>query len=50
MIASAEIDDRGNPLVSLDVPNYPLAEYDAPGNHPADECPLCALGLPITAF
>ena len=50
LIATAEIYDRGKPLVALEVPNYALAEYDAPANYSADECPLCASGLPITAF
>jgi orotate phosphoribosyltransferase len=50
LIASAEIYDRGKPLVALEVPSYALAEYDAPANYSADQCPLCASGLPITAF
>lgn len=50
LIATAEIYDRGKPLVALDVPNYALAEYKAPANYAADECPLCTSGLPITAF
>ena len=30
--------------------NYALAEYEAPANYSADECPRCASGQPITAF
>jgi hypothetical protein len=37
-------------MVSLDVPNYPLAEYRAPENYVAGSCPLCESGVPITSF
>ena len=50
LIATAEIYDRGKPSTTLDVPNYALAEYDAPVNYSADQCPLCMSGQPITAF
>ena len=50
LIATAEIYDRGNPFISFDVPNYALAEYAAPANYPADNCPLCLSGMPIMAF
>ena len=50
LIATAEIYDRGKPLVPFNVPNYALAEYEAPANHPADNCPLCKSGVAITAF
>ncbi len=50
VIATAEIYDRQKPLVTLDVPNYALVEYTAPENHPADACPMCAEGRPITTF
>ena len=39
MIATAEIYDRMESIVELDVPNYPLAEYKAPENYAATSCP-----------
>jgi orotate phosphoribosyltransferase len=50
VLATAEIYDRMEAVVKLDVPNYPLAEYKAPANYPAGDCPLCASGVPITSF
>ena len=50
VIATAEICDRMEAIVTLDVPNYPLAEYKAPANYPAQSCPLCESGVPITSF
>ena len=50
MIATAEIYDRMEAIVNLGVPNYPLAEYKAPDNHPAADCPMCRRGVPITTF
>ncbi len=50
VVATCEIYDRMEALVSLGVPNYPLAEYRAPGNYPADTCPLCQADVPITRF
>jgi orotate phosphoribosyltransferase len=50
LIATTQIYDRGTPLVTLDVPNYALAEYDAPPNYSAGNCPLCTAGVPITTF
>jgi orotate phosphoribosyltransferase len=50
LLGTAEIYDRGNPLTSLDVPNYALAEYVAPPNYSADNCPMCLSGMPITSF
>ena len=37
-------------IVDLGVPNIALAEYRAPDNVPASECPLCRAGRPVTAF
>jgi hypothetical protein len=31
-------------------PNFALAEYKAPENYPADACPMCKAGLPVTTF
>ena len=50
VLATAEIYDRMEPIVTLDVANFPLAEYKAPENYPADECPLCRAGVPFTTF
>jgi orotate phosphoribosyltransferase len=50
VIATAEIYDRLEAIVDLGVPNFALAEYKAPENFPADECPLCKAGAPITRF
>ena len=50
VIATAEIYDRMEAVVRLDVPNYPLAEYKAPENFLASECPLCASGVPVSRF
>jgi orotate phosphoribosyltransferase len=50
LIATAEIYDRGKARFALDLPNYALAEYDAPENYPASGCPLCKSGVPITSF
>jgi hypothetical protein len=32
------------------VPNYALAEYKAPENFAAADCPMCKAGEPITSF
>jgi hypothetical protein len=37
-------------VVTLAVPNVALVEYPAPENYAAAACPLCAEGLPVTAF
>lgn len=50
VIATVEIFDRMEAIVDLVVPNYALAEYAAPENYPADECPMCRSGMPITTF
>jgi orotate phosphoribosyltransferase len=50
VIATAEIYDRMEAVVPLGVPNYPLAEYKAPENCLAAECPLCASGVPVSSF
>ena len=50
VIGTAEIYDRMEAVVDLDVPNFPLAEYKAPENYVAAECPLCQSGVPIDAF
>ena len=50
VIGTAEIYDRMEAEVTLDVPNVPLAEFRAPENYPAGACPLCQAGVPITTF
>ena len=50
VLATAEIYDRMEAIVDAGVPNVALAEYKAPHNYPADACPLCRAGIPVTAF
>jgi orotate phosphoribosyltransferase len=50
VIATAEIYDRLEALTDLDVPNFALAEYKAPDNYKAAECPLCRSGVPVATF
>jgi orotate phosphoribosyltransferase len=50
VIATVEIYDRCEAVVELGVPNIALAEYRAPENYKASECPLCKAGMPITRF
>jgi orotate phosphoribosyltransferase len=49
LLATIEIYDR---LEAIDagVPNFSLAEYKAPENSKAADCPLCAGHVPITRF
>ena len=50
VLATVEIYDRMEANSVLDVPNISLAEYKAPDNYKAGECPLCKDGVPITRF
>lgn len=50
VIGTVEIVDRLEATMTLDAPNVALVEYRAPANHPANACPLCAAGVPITTF
>ncbi len=50
VLATTEIYDRMEAMVDAGVPNVALAEYKAPDNHPADSCPFCRAGVPVTAF
>jgi orotate phosphoribosyltransferase len=50
VLATAEIYDRMEAIAGADVENFPLAEYKAPDNYPAAECPLCRQGVPVTTF
>jgi len=49
-IGAAVICDRMEAVRPLDVPVVALVEYGAPENYPAAACPLCASGVPISAF
>jgi orotate phosphoribosyltransferase len=50
VVATAEIYDRMEAIVEGGVPNFALAEYRAPDNVAADQCPQCRAGTPVTAF
>jgi orotate phosphoribosyltransferase len=50
VLATTEIYDRCEAIVTLEVPNVALVEYKAPPNYPAGDCPLCRTGRPITRF
>jgi orotate phosphoribosyltransferase len=50
VVATVEIYDRCESHVDLGVPNVPLAEYRAPENYKAGDCPLCSQKIPITRF
>ena len=49
VLATAEIYDRMESVIDIGVPNFSLAEYKA-ANYPADACPLCGAGTPVTRF
>ena len=50
VLATAELYDRMEAIVDAGVPNVALAEYKAPDNYPAGACPLCRVGMVVTAF
>jgi orotate phosphoribosyltransferase len=50
VLATAEIYDRMESVIDAGVPNVALAEYKAPDNYPAGDCPLCKAGTPVTTF
>jgi orotate phosphoribosyltransferase len=50
VVGTIEIYDRQEAVVDLGVPNIALAEFKAPDNYPAADCPLCRSGEPVTAF
>jgi orotate phosphoribosyltransferase len=50
VLATVEICDRMEAMVDAGVPNYALAEYKAPENFPAAECPMCRAGEAVTSF
>jgi orotate phosphoribosyltransferase len=50
VVATVEIYDRMEAIADAGVPNIPLAEFKAPPNYKAEDCPLCKAGVPITRF
>jgi orotate phosphoribosyltransferase len=50
VVATVQIYDRLEALTKLDIPNFALAEFAAPKNFKAADCPLCQAGVPITNF
>jgi orotate phosphoribosyltransferase len=50
VLATAQIYDRMEAIADAGVPNFPLAEYRAPDNHAAGNCPMCKAGMPIASF
>ncbi len=50
VVATVEIYDRCEANVNLEVINIALAEYRAPDNYKAVDCPLCKAGTAITRF
>jgi orotate phosphoribosyltransferase len=50
VLGTVEICDRMEAVTDAGVPNFALAEYKAPENYPAAECPMCKAGEPITSF
>jgi orotate phosphoribosyltransferase len=50
VLATAVIYDRMEAVVDAGAPNTALAEYKAPENYRAADCPLCRSGVPVTTF
>jgi len=50
VIATAQIYDRMEAIDDAGVPNFALAEYRAPENHAAADCPMCKAGTSIASF
>ena len=50
LLATVEIYDRLEANGGGDAPNFALADFKAPENFKALECPLCAAKVPITRF
>lgn len=50
VLATVEICDRLEAIVDAGVPNYALADYKAPENFSAGDCPMCKAGEPVTSF
>jgi len=50
VIGTVQIYDRMAAVVTLDVPNVALLEYDARDIFTSTTCPQCAAGVPFTTF
>jgi orotate phosphoribosyltransferase len=50
VLGTVEICDRLEAISDLGVPNIALAEFKAPENFKAGECPLCRAGTAVTRF
>jgi orotate phosphoribosyltransferase len=50
VLAAVVICDRLARVVDIGAPVIALTEYAAQENYPADQCPLCRAGTPVTAF
>ncbi len=50
VLATVEIFDRMEAIADAGAPNFALAEYKAPDNYPAAECPMCKAGQKVTTF
>jgi orotate phosphoribosyltransferase len=50
LVGALVICDRKSSVVSLGAPVIALVEYPSPENFAASECPLCAEGVPVSAF
>ena len=50
VLATVQIYDCLKATRDAGVPNIALADYKAPENYPAADCPLCRDGVPITRF
>jgi orotate phosphoribosyltransferase len=50
VLATVEICDRMEAVTDAGVPNHALAEYRAPDNYAAADCPMCKAGEGITRF
>jgi orotate phosphoribosyltransferase len=50
IVGTVEIYDRMEAITDLGVPNFSLADFKAPDNYKASDCPLCKAGAPISRF
>lgn len=50
VLATVEICDRLEAIADAGAPNFALAEYRAPENFAAADCPMCRAGEPVTSF
>jgi len=50
VVGTVEIFDRMEAIADAGVPNFALAEYKAPDNYPAADCPMCRAGQAVDSF